>query len=994
MTGYPTTDIHLEPQIQAHGQRLIEAARRNAAEGRAVDRWLLKFIQGLMENEHFRVQALRFVDVLPALSNDRDLVDHLFAYFNDEELAFFSDAATGMQQLRKITGNKLIAMAVRKAVSRIARYYMGGADAQEALKTGRKLRDQNILFSLDMLGEAALSEKETAQYQQNYLAIIETLATKTADWPIKPALDQANGEAVPIPNLSIKPSSLYSRIRAVDPQGSIEGLVQMLRPVFASAKKHGAAICLDMEQFEFKDIILASFKKILMEQEFRNWPHAGVAMQAYLKETEQDLKDMIEWAKQRGTPVLIRLVRGAYWDYETITATQFGWDSPVWEQKWQTDQNYDRCVEILLRNINHVTPAIATHNIRSLAHALSLAEQAAIKPDQFEFQMLFGMSPHMVKAVSDSGYRLRVYVPFGELIPGMAYLTRRLLENASSQSFRRMSMQDEEIYSELSPPEEQHQTGTANMTQSAAGDKFKNESLHRFTSENERAAFAQTLAKARQNLGQYYPLIIGGKEIKSDTVIHSVNRANPEQIIGEVACANKELGEQAVQAAQKALPDWSGKTMQQRADILLQAAGLLRKRRDQFAALEILEAGKTWQEADANITEAIDFLEFYAHQAISLDRPNASNTAGETNDHLYRAKGVGVVIPPWNFPLAILTGMLSATLVTGNTAILKPSSQTPVIAANMVNLLHEAGLPREVVQFLPGTGSDIGDFLVQHPAVHVIAFTGSLAVGRRIVNLASQLADSQQHFKHVVAEMGGKNAIIIDSDAEPDEAVASTIESAFGYQGQKCSAASRVIVVGDHYDYFLERLGEATRSLLIGDPAAPGTQVGPVISASAYKDILQAIEQGKQVAEVLLEMPIPENLQGYFIGPVIFRDVPVDSALFQEEIFGPVLAVTKAESFEQAIDYANRCAYGLTGGLYSRNPDHIEQARQQLQVGNLYINRKITRAFVERQPFGGFKLSGLGSKAGGRDYLLHFTNPVTVTENTMRRGYAPEKDTS
>lgn len=994
MTAYHATEIDLEARIQKHGHRLIKSARNHAAKERAVDRWLLKFIRGMMENERFRVQALRFVDVLPALSDDRDLVDHLFAYFSDEELAFFSDAAAGVQHLRKITGNKLIAATVRKAVSHIARYYMGGADAREALATGQALRDRNILFSLDMLGEAALSEKETRQYQQNYLAIIEDLAAQTADWPLKPDIDQANGETLPIPNLSIKPSSLYSQIRAVDPQGSIEGLVKMMRPVFACAKQHGASICLDMEQFEFKDIILASFRQLLMEPEFRDWPHAGVAMQAYLRETEQDLQTMIDWAGQRGTPVLIRLVRGAYWDYETITAKQFGWASPVWEQKWQTDQNYDRCVDMLLRHIEAVTPAIATHNIRSLAHALSLAEQANIKPGQFEFQMLFGMSPHMVKAVTDSGFRLRVYVPFGDLIPGMAYLTRRLLENASSQSFRRMAMQDEEIYSELAPPQDRNETGKVNVPHASAQDPFNNEPLHRFTSADQREAFAQTLERTRKQLGQYYPLIIDGKPIKSETSIHSVNPAKPNQIIGEVACADKALAEQAVKAAQQALPDWSGKSMQQRADILLQAAKLLRERRDQFAALEILEAGKTWQEADANITEAIDFLEFYSRQAISLNRPNASNTAGETNDHLYRAKGVGVVIPPWNFPLAILTGMLSATIVTGNTAILKPSSQTPVIAANMVALLQDAGLPPEVIQFLPGAGSEIGDFLVQHPAVHIIAFTGSLETGRRIVKLASQLADGQQHFKHVVAEMGGKNAIIIDSDTEPDEAVASVIESAFGYQGQKCSAASRVIVVGDHYEIFLERLCEATRSLKMGDPSSPGTLVGPVISESAYRDINQAIEQGKQSAEVLLEMPASENLQGYFIGPVIFRDVPVDSALFQEEIFGPVLSVTQAESFDQAIDYANLCAYGLTGGLYSRNPVHIEQARRQLQAGNLYINRKITRAFVERQPFGGYKLSGLGSKAGGRDYLLHFVNPVTVTENTMRRGYAPEKGIS
>lgn len=990
MTANQANHFELEQQIQHHGQRLIASARQHAAETSTTDRWLQRFIRGLMENDRFRVQALRFIDVLPALSHDRDLVDHLFAYFSDEELAFFSDAAAGMQRLRKITGNHLIAATVRKAVRRLARYYMGGANAEEALASGRTLREQSLLFSFDMLGEAALSDKETRDYQQSYLDMIDLFSKHAADWPLNAAIDQLNGKAVPIANLSIKPSSLYSRIRPVDPAGSINGLVAMMRPVFARAKQRGVAICLDMEQFEFKDIILASFKQLLMEPEFRDWPHAGIAMQAYLKDTEQDLNVMIDWARQRGTPLLIRLVRGAYWDYETITATQFGWQSPVWDQKWQTDQNYQQCIDLLLSHIDCITPAFATHNTRSLAYAMALAEQRAIQADQFEFQMLFGMSPHMVQAVRDQGYRLRVYVPFGELLPGMAYLTRRLLENASSQSFSRMAMHDEAITSELLPPQPLaiRQSSDASLN----SDSFSNEPLHRFVTASEREHFAHSLASTRDLLGQFYPLIMGGETISANSRMQSINPAKPQQIIGEVACADTELAEQAVLAANDALPAWSAKSMQARAEILDKAASLLRQRRDEFASLEVLEAGKTWQEADANITEAIDFLAFYARQAKQLNQDHAADTAGESNDHLYRPRGVGLVIPPWNFPLAILTGMLSATLVTGNTAILKPSSQTPVIAANMIKLFYEAGLPRDVVQFLPGAGKEVGDVLVRHPKVHVIAFTGSLAVGRRIIEFASQLTEGQQHFKHVVAEMGGKNAIIIDSDAEPDEAVLSVVESAFGYQGQKCSAASRVIVVGDHYENFLERLCEATRSLIIGDPADPGTQIGPVISESAYKDIRQAIEQGKQDAEILLEMPVPEHLPGYFIGPVIFRDVPVDCALFQQEIFGPVLAVTRADTFEQAIEYANHGAYGLTGGVYSRHPDHIEQARRQLQVGNLYINRKITRAFVQRQPFGGFKLSGLGSKAGGRDYLLQFTHPVTVTENTMRRGYAPQTD--
>lgn len=982
MTHYHETDIDLETRLLAKGHSLIDSARAHARREAGIHRWLLRLIQSMLENPAFRVQALRFIDVLPALGDDKDLVDHLLAYFKDEELRFFSDAAGGVQQLRKLTGNKLIALAVRKAVRRLARYYLGGANTNEALATAKRLRQQHYLFSFDLLGEAALSDKETTEYQQHYLTILKTFSEQLKDWSVEPRLDRGQNGLTPLVNLSIKPSSLYCRMKAVDPAGSIAGLVNHLRPVFSYAKQCGAAVCLDMEQYEFKHIILESVKTLLMEPEFIDWPDAGIAMQAYLKDTEQDVKAMLNWARQRGTPVTIRLVRGAYWDFETITASQFGWPCPVWEHKWQTDRNYERCVNALLSHIGTLIPAIATHNIRSLAYTMALADELHIQPHQFEFQMLFGMSPHMMKTVTERGYRLRVYVPFGELIPGMAYLTRRLLENATSQSFQRMSMQQDNIFDELKAP----QPDSSTSIQADEAPLFSNEILHRFTNKEQRDDFAETLKRTESALGQHYPLHLSGQTSK---VIRSINPANPEQLIGDVACADKTLAEQAVQSAKQAQTDWAKQRMEYRADILFNTAALLRQQRDRFAALEILEAGKTWQEADANITEAIDFLQFYGQQALSLNRPDASNPAGETNDHLYRPKGIGLVIPPWNFPLAILTGMLSATLVTGNAAILKPSSQTPVIAAEMVKLFYEAGLPSDVLQFAPGAGSEIGDYLVQHPDIHLIAFTGSLAVGERIISLASHRSDNQPHFKHVVAEMGGKNAIIVDSDAEPDEAIINIVESAFGYQGQKCSAASRIIVVGEHYKYFLQRLKEATHSLIIGNPTEPGTQVGPVISISAYEDIKLAIEQGKGFAPVLLEMPVPEGLNGFYIGPVIFRDVPIDSPLFQQEIFGPVLSVTKAESFEQAIEFANHCQYALTGGIYSRNPAHIELARQQLQVGNLYINRKITRAFVERQPFGGFKLSGLGSKAGGRDYLLQFTNPVTITENTMRRGYAP-----
>ncbi|MGH8584602.1 MAG: L-glutamate gamma-semialdehyde dehydrogenase, partial [Gammaproteobacteria bacterium] len=525
----------------------------------------------------------------------------------------------------------------------------------------------------------------------------------------------------------------------------------------------------------------------------------------------------------------------------------------------------------------------------------------------------------------------------------------------------------------------------------------------------ERSAFCAALDKARVELGidgtrrgheehpcldappcRDYPLLIDGKAVFTADWIVSVYPADPRRVIGRVASAEPSHAERAIAGAWHAYAAWSQRPVAERAAVLLGAAALLRVRRDEFAALEIFEAGKPWSEADADVAEAVDYLEYYAREAWHRQQPRHKNVPGEDNLHHYLPRGVGVIIAPWNFPLAILTGMLSAAIAAGNTVVVKPSSLTPVIAARFVALLHEAGLPPGVVQFVPGPGNTLGDYLVSHPQIHFIAFTGSEAIGCRILSLARE-RPGQHHVKEVVAEMGGKNAIIIDSDADLDEAVSGVVHSAFGYQGQKCSACSRVIVLQGIYTRFVERLLAATRSLCIGHPDHPDTFMGPLIDAAAQSRVLAAIRQAQSAgARLALQIPCEHLGPGYFVGPAIFEDVAPDAVLAQQEIFGPVLAVMKVPDLDTAIAVANNTRYALTGGLYSRSPGHILRVTRGLQVGNLYINRKITGALVERQPFGGFKMSGVGSKAGGPDYVLRFMVPRTVTENTLRRGFAPQ----
>lgn len=508
----------------------------------------------------------------------------------------------------------------------------------------------------------------------------------------------------------------------------------------------------------------------------------------------------------------------------------------------------------------------------------------------------------------------------------------------------------------------------------------------------ERDRFAAAIERVRGELGREYPLWIHGRDLWTQEWIESINPARPAEVVGKVASANEKDAEAAVQSAVAAFAGWRERPVRERAEYLLRAAARMRERRDELSAWEIFEAGKTWREADADITEAIDFLEYYAREAVRLYQVLPLNAPGERNDFFYQPRGVYAVIPPWNFPLAILTGMLSAAVVTGNTAVLKPATQTPVIAAKLIEILREIGLPEGVVNFVPGPGAEIGEYLVRHAQVHGIAFTGSRAVGTRICRVAAEIQPGQEHLKRVLAELGGKNAVIIDSDADLDDAVLGTLGSAFGFQGQKCSAASRVITVGDVHEHFVRRLVEAARSVTIGMPEDPAYFMGPVIDARACENIRKAIEAGKRLATLALETDVSHLGDGYFIGPTIFTDVPPESALAQEEIFGPVAAIMRARDFEHALELANGTSYALTGGVYSRSPENLEQARARFNVGNLYLNRKITGAIVGRQPFGGFKMSGIGSKAGGPDYLLQFLEPRTITENTIRRGFAPEFD--
>ncbi|MCU7843230.1 MAG: proline dehydrogenase family protein [Candidatus Thiodiazotropha sp. (ex Monitilora ramsayi)] len=955
-----------QKQILTHGERLLERADNLQKGEGLVSGWIQHFLEKLNQYEDFRIRALRFVDVLPTLTDDHDIVELFNEYFKEDEFPMPTLGKVAIAS-GKLLGNTLLAKSIRHAVEMLATQYMVSDDPDKIAKSIDEIVSTGCHVSLDLLGELTLSDREADRYQSAYLNLIDSLSRQ----------EQSDLQC------SLKLSSLCPRIDVLNLSGNHTAIMDRIRPILLKAREQKVSITLDMEDFEKKPLIMSVFKTILFDDQFKTWDGIGMALQSYLTSADDDVETVIDMASRRETPFHIRWVRGAYWDQEMVLARQKGWQSPVWPTQSETDIAYESGLEILLAHHQRIRLAVATHNPRSLALAMALMEEKDITRDRVEFQMLYGMAPHYQQALVDLGYRLRIYLPFGRLIPGMAYLVRRLLENASSQAIERLQQRNTPPAELFKSPQQTH------VEANEPTPLFINCDTRRFVDIDEQGRFQQAIETVRRELGQDHPLVIAGRSVETRDKIVSLCPADPAIRVGRTSCAGKTEADTAVTAALSSLNDWRNRSISDRASLLRKTAAHLNQRRDYFSALEIFEAGKNWREADADVCEAIDFLNYYADQAETLLTDRQIHVPGEENLHRYQARGVCLIVPPWNFPLAILTGMLSASLVAGNCAIVKPASDTPVVAAHLIKAMHEIGIPPGVVNYLPGAGSEVGEYLVCHPDVNLIAFTGSLAVGQRIQRNTAEFTDNQHHFKKVIAEMGGKNAIIIDSSADPDEAISGILQSAFGFQGQKCSACSRVIVVESQYERICRRLADAVDSLIITDPALSHSEVGPVINKHARKRILNAIDAGNAYGDRYCQADVPSETEGYYVPPTLFKDVQPDSFLAQEEIFGPVVALIPAKNLDQAFSIANSTRYALTGGIYSRSPAHLELAGHALHAGNLYLNRGITGALVNRQPFGGHQMSGIGYKAGGKDYLMQFVEAKCITENTMRRGVAP-----
>jgi len=993
----------LQGEIEQRGRRIFELVDKHPESLFSKAGFYQRLMTISMRDEQLKLQLFRFVDVLPSLRTSGELVEHLQEYFaeahDSRKLSEFLGAGIRLARIVPWLSGPIL----RWNISEMARQFIAGRNSNDVLQILRKRRTQKIGFTVDLLGEAVVSETEADEYAARYLDLLEGLARETRNWtdPLG-----KNSELFPVVNVSVKISALYSQITPEDPADAIAHLAPKLRPLLRRARELGAFINFDMESYAHKNTTLELFKTIFTEEEFKDWPHAGIVTQAYLRDSEADLRDLIEWGRARGTRFAVRLVKGAYWDYETSKSRRNGWDCPVYLQKPASDANFEALTRLLLENESIVTSAFGSHNVRSIAHAQAFAEKLGIDRSRFEFQLLYGMAGPIKRALVDMGYRVREYCPVGELLPGMSYLVRRLLENTSNEGFLRAKFSENVPVEDLlrDPCETLRRSrngvlpsvnATTNMTtttpRTQVGAAYENAPLTNFALPENQEKMRAALREQRKQLGRKVPLTINGEKIWTDEIFSSVNPSQPDQIVGYAAEAGIPEAERAVAAARAAFEKWRRTSFEERSQLLERAAQILERRRFELAALEVFEVGKPWAQADGDIAEAIDFCTFYARQMRLKGRPRLTqNVPGEESYQHYWPRGVALIIAPWNFPMAILCGMVSAALVTGNTVIMKPSEQSVIIGAMLMEIYEEAGVPPGVLNFLNGKGSVIGAHMVDHKDVDLIAFTGSREVGLWIWETAGKTREGQRELKRVICEMGGKNAMIVDSDADLDEAIVDSIYSAFGFQGQKCSALSRLIVLEENHDRVMERLLGAAASVRVGNPEEPGIVVGPVVDEAAYRRILDYIDVGKSEATLAYQAKdVPPH--GYFIPPTIFTGVRPNMRIAREEIFGPVLSVIKVRDLDEAIEVANGTDYALTGGFFSRSPANIERVKAQLEAGNVYINRPCTGAIVGRHPFGGFKMSGGGTKAGGEDYLLNFLIPRVVTENVTRHGLAPEK---
>ncbi len=975
----------LQEEIQTIGRDLLLLACQEEESLVKKHFWENALLDWCMKDEDLKIRFFRFIDVFPQLNSSKAILRHIREYFPLNEQRIPKSIRTGLLLTHPtFLTQRAFAHITRLMFLKIAKLFIAATKEEEAIQVLEDLDSQGVLCSIDLLGEKTLSEREASAYFHRYQDLIRILGKKKLGRKKQ--------------NVSVKLSALDPRFDPVDEETSLR-VRKRLRELMRLALQEDVFVHIDMEEYHLRDLTLKIVKDLCQENEFKNGLPLGIVLQAYLKDAEDVFEEILSWAKRLPLPLSIRLVRGAYWDQEIMTALENNWPIPVFTLKNETDGMFEHLLERILKETSFVHLALATHNIRSIAKTIALARLNHLDEGTFEFQLLYGMGFPLMGALRAMNFSPRMYMPLGDPVWGMSYLVRRLLENVSSQSFVRRGIHQKADPEELLAPLKPRQYPDLKNAYSIDKTYFtelKKENTYEecpalmFFDSKIRETFQLTLKDVLTYFPQRIPLRIGQKHLHKREVIHTISPNDGQTVIAMASKADRNDCAEAIKCAQQNLSSWRRVSMKERCHYLRTAAKLMLAKRFELACLQVWEVGKPMIEADMDVKEAVDYLNYYAQLAEELEERNLTRSLPqERNTISLRPRGVSVVISPWNFPMAILTGMSSASLVCGNTVILKPAEQALLCGYKIFELLIEAGIPAGVINFLSGMGEEIGPLLVEDPTVALIAFTGSKEVGLDIIARANRQMNIQRHIKKVISEMGGKNACIVDETADFDQAIPAILDSAFSYAGQKCSALSRLIVLDSIYESFIKRLIEAAESFPSGDPTQAFVKCGPVIDQVSYERILAALEKGRKTGRLIFQGKIERIKNGFYVPPAILTDLPHDSPLLKEEIFGPVLVVIRVKTFGEAIQKANETDFALTGGLFSRTPTHIERGKRELEVGNLYINRSMTGAVVGRHPFGGYNLSGTGTKAGGMNYLKEFVIERTISENISRHGFAP-----
>ncbi len=966
MFGY-RVDGAIEQRTQQLGRALLDSAsgyRPGAAE--RISDWLLTRV---MADERFRVRILRYLDVLASLDYDsggREAKRLAREYFGDE----FPELPRALRWLLRVARDERLPAAIvgetaRRGAELFARRFITPPGAEMLRETIDYLAGAGRYPTFDLLGEAVLSDAEAEAYLAGYLELIAQLG---AD----PAAGARTAGDAPSLQVSLKLSSLTAHFSPLDPEGTVERVRPALEAIVEAAEQAGVGIAVDMEQYELRELTWRAFTAVFGRgARFARWPDAGIVLQGYLRDAPQQATQMIEFAKQRAVPFQVRLVKGAYWDYETIIAAERGWRVPVLTEKAATDARFEALCATLIAAHPHLRIAVGSHNVRAHAVAEAIAEQAGLPAGAVEHQTLFRTAEGTSRALAEAGWVARDYVPVGELLPGMAYLVRRVLENSSQAGFLLQSRSGASAEELLRPPPERP---FAEPQVARLPGAFQRAPAARWFDPAFRETFDRALATTREQWGGTSELLIDGAPVAPSELVAIHSPSHPEAgPVGIAGFGDADAAHRAVAVARAAAEGWAAEPVAERAEILRRAARLLEGRAAEFAARVVHEGGRDRAGAYAEVEEAIDFLNYYAAGAERLFDRHGTQVA---------PRGVVAVIPPWNFPLAIPCGMTAAALATGNAVVLKPAEQTPLVALELTALLHAAGVPAAVLTCLPGRGETAGRALVESPDVAMVAFTGSRAVGTWMHEAVARVELPDGATKTLLAEMGGKNAIIVFADADLDEAVAGIVASAFGHANQKCSAASRVLIERPIFEQLRDRIVEAARSLHVGPADDPATEVNPLIDGRARERLREAAATARAECEVLLDRFDRGGLEA---GPLIVQlsaADALDARTTTEELFGPILALIAFDDEREAYRIANGTAYGLTAGVFSRSPATIERAVDAIEAGNIYVNRTTTGARAGVEPFGGMRMSGTGPKAGGIDYLWAFVRRTTVPEET------------